>query len=287
MKLSRMSALTQRLLVGTGSIISVLICVFFSTSPYFRPFFPILTAAFISTAVWEYCQMAYHKGHAPLSGLCITGTVLYVLSVFFALQTPYAKSFPQISLFLILATVFLYYFFKGRDPLVNTALTLFPIGYLAIPLSCIISINYFPFSDATTWGHDGRLWLLYAAATTKMFDIGGYFFGKQMGRHLLSPMISPKKTWEGAIGGLSFALITSVLFTNLIEMSIPTALLLGVAIAILAQFGDLAESILKRDTGVKDSSHMPGLGGSLDMVDSLVFTLPFVYLFLVLTHGAN
>lgn len=282
-----MSALTQRLLVGTGTIISVLICVFFSTSPYFRPFFPIIIAAFVSTAVWEYCQMAYHKGHAPLSGLSIIGTVLYVVAIFFSTQTVHARAFPQIALLIILGVTFLYYFFKGKDPFVNTALTLFPIGYLAMPLSCLLTINYFQFSEPNSWGHDGRLWLLYATATTKMTDIGGYFFGKQFGSHLLSPVISPKKTWEGAIGGLVCAVLTSIAFTSLIDMSLVAAVFLGICIAILAQFGDLAESILKRDTGVKDSSHMPGLGGTLDIVDSLVFTLPFVYLFLIYAHAGS
>lgn len=287
MKLSRMNAVAQRLLVGTGTIIAVFISVFLSTSPYFRPFFPILTAAFISTAVWEYCQMAYHKGYSPLSGLSIIGTVLYVFGIFFSTQTPFAHAFPQIALFITLTGTFLYYFFKGRNPLVNTAITLFPIAYLAIPLSCIISINYFHFTEGSPVVQDGRLWLFYAAATTKMSDIGGYFFGKQIGRRLLSPMISPNKTWEGAIGGLCCAVLTSYLFTYVVELGVATSIILGVIIALLAQFGDLAESLLKRDTGFKDSSHIPGLGGSLDMVDSLVFTLPFVYLFLVLTYGAN
>lgn len=287
MNISRMSALTQRLLVGAGTVITVLFCIYFSTTPYIQALFPIITTAFISTAVWEYCQMAHHKGNAPLSNLSIIGTVLFIVSVFFSTQTSYANALPQIVLLLSLAATFFYYFFKGKDPLNNIALTLFPIGYLAMPLSCILMINYFEFSEPDFWGHDGRVWLLYAIATTKMTDIGGYFFGKLFGSRLLSPIISPKKTWEGAIGGLICAVITSVAFTKLIDLSVVAAIILGVCIAILAQFGDLAESILKRDTGVKDSSHIPGLGGTLDIVDSLVFTLPFVYLFLVIVHGGN
>lgn len=285
MKMSQLSVVKQRLLMGTGTIIVVLISIFFSTSPFFLPLFPLLTAAFISTAVWEYFQMVFHKGYTPLARLSIVSTAIYTLAVFFSTQTPHAKVLPQIILLLILASSFLYYFYKGRDPLINISLSLFPIGYLAIPLSCILSINYFHFPEG--YAHGGRIWLLYVIATTKMTDIGGYFCGKQFGKRLLSPMISPKKTWEGAIGGLLFALLTSYLFSFLLDIYPITGLLLGLAIAVLAQFGDLAESLLKRDTGIKDSSQMPGLGGSMDIVDSLVFTLPFVYIYLLLTHSIN
>ncbi len=225
--------------------------------------------------------MAFHKGYAPLNGLSIINTVIYVFAVFLATQTPQAHAFPNIALMLILGSFFLYYFYKGSDPFINTALSVFPLAYLVIPLSCIIRINYFEFPAGSV--QDGRFWLLYAIMTTKMSDIGGYFFGKQWGRHLMSPMISPNKTWEGAVGGLACALFSSFLFTYLIDMNWQTSVLLGVIIAVLAQFGDLAESLLKRDAGIKDSNQMPGLGGSLDIVDSLVFTLPFVYIFLLIT----
>ncbi len=87
------------------------------------------------------------------------------------------------------------------------------------------------------------------------------------------------------MGGLCLAVVTSYFFTYFTQMEIPVAIMMGMSIAILAQFGDLAESLLKRDAGVKDSSHIPGLGGILDMVDSLVFTLPFVYLYIIHTYG--
>lgn len=225
--------------------------------------------------------MAFHKGYSPLNSLCIVSTIAYVFAVFFGTQIAKARPLAEIVLILSLAGFFIYYFVKGKEPLVNTALSLFTLAYLAIPLSCIIRINYFEFP--ASFPEDGRLWLLYTLMVTKMTDVGGYFIGKQWGRNLLSPMISPKKTWEGAIGGLLCAVLTSYLFTYLIGLSGIASVILGILIAILAQFGDLAESLLKRDAGVKDSSHMPALGGSLDIVDSLVFTLPFVYIFLLIT----
>lgn len=279
MKLSQLSGFNQRLLMGTGSILIVVLSIFFSKAPFFLPLFALLTAAFVATTVWEYCQMALHKGYAPLATLSITSAVIYTLSLFLSTQLPSAHILPQLTLLAILAASFFYFFYKGRDPILNVSLSLFPIAYLAIPLGCILTINYFPF--LATEPQDGRYWLFYALATTKMSDIGGYFCGKQFGKHLLSPMISPKKTWEGAIGGLILAVLTSYLFSFLLEISSLTAVILGVVIAILAQFGDLAESLLKRDAEFKDSNDLPGLGGSMDIADSLVFTLPLVYLYLL------
>ena len=281
MTVERMSPMNERLLVGSGIFLLVIISIFFSTFHYFHPIFVVLTGALIGTAVWEYCQMAFHKGYAPLTVLSVISTVVYVFAVFLATKNPWLQSLPEIVLTVTIAGFFVYYFFKGKEPLVNTALSLFPIAYLAIPLSCIIRINYFDFPAHLP--QDGRLWLLYGVMVTKMTDVGGYFVGKKWGRTLLSPMISPNKTWEGAFGGLVCAVLTSYIFTYFIGLHWWAAVILGFVISLLAQFGDLAESLLKRDTGIKDSSHLPALGGSLDILDSLVFTLPFVYLFLLVT----
>lgn len=285
MKLSGMSTFSQRLLLGTATMIVVLLSIWFSSIPYFRLVFVALTALLICSAVWEYCQLALHKEYKPLTGASLAASLLYPFAVFLSISTHHAYPFPQLTLLLILAGVFLYYFFQGTNPLVNTALTLFPVGYLVLPLTCILSINYF-FPEGSHEGN-GRLWLLYTIVTTKMSDVGGYFFGKQFGRIPLSPVISPKKTWEGTLGGVFCAALASYLFSSFMGISLVLSLFLGVWLAILAQFGDLAESLLKRDSGVKDSSHIPGLGGTLDVVDSLVFTLPFIYLFLLFFYGGN
>ena len=165
----------------------------------------------------------------------------------------------------------------------NLAITLFGIIYLTLPISCALRINYFFPEQAA---QDGRLWLAYVLLVTKMTDIGAYFCGKTLGKNKLAPSISPKKTIEGALGGLGAALITSLIFTllastlTIFPMSFLQSIWIGIAMSVLAQLGDLSESLLKRDAGVKDSSHLPGLGGMLDIVDSLIFTLPLMYLLL-------
>jgi len=128
-----------------------------------------------------------------------------------------------------------------------------------------------------------RYWLLYALCLNWIGDIGAYYVGRRFGRHKLAPVVSPGKSWEGAAASLGVSLLFGFL---LLRWKIPTvspalALALTAAANIAGQFGDLSESGLKRAAGVKDSGTLlPGHGGMLDRVDSTLFTLPVVYLFL-------
>ena len=114
---------------------------------------------------------------------------------------------------------------------------------------------------------------------------------KKFGTHLLAKSLSPKKTWEGLIGGFMTASGASYIFYyldhhlleyNYLNLSLFSAFYWAMLFTIFAQVGDLVESLLKRDAGVKDSNHLPGLGGVLDMLDSLLFTIPLIALALVL-----
>jgi phosphatidate cytidylyltransferase len=123
---------------------------------------------------------------------------------------------------------------------------------------------------------------------TKITDVGAYFVGRLWGKTKLSPTLSPKKTVEGAAAGFISAVIASILihfagrqfFNSHFGLSFVESIWLGMLIGVFGQIGDLAESLLKRDAVVKDSNTLPGLGGVLDMVDSLLFTAPIVYFFI-------
>ncbi len=125
------------------------------------------------------------------------------------------------------------------------------------------------------------MWLAIALLGTWICDTGAYFVGRAWGKHRFFPQISPKKTLEGAIGGFVTGVIAvALLGYGLVRLNIAVGLILGVLIVLAATFGDLAESVIKRQVGVKDSGQIiPGHGGMLDRLDSLMFVTPLVYCF--------
>lgn len=122
----------------------------------------------------------------------------------------------------------------------------------------------------------GLIWFVVLLAIVFMGDIGAYTAGLLVGRHKLMPSISPKKTIEGSLGGLAFSIATAAASQSLLpHVALPSLLLLGLGVAVVAQFGDLFESLLKRVAEVKDSGQlMPGHGGILDRVDGVLFASP-------------
>ena len=284
----QLSQLQQRLAMGSIGTILTLIVIFLSSVPAFKPIFTAAIAATISVAMWELYQIYIAKGLEPAQKIGITFGAVYALAVAISTQYHAAAMLPELVLLVSLLSFFLYYFSKGSSPLLNLSATVFGIIYLAVPLSCMIRIAYFFGPDAL---QDGRWWLLYLVAVTKMTDTSAFFVGKKFGREKLAPYISPKKTWEGALGGFIGAIamsvavkfIATIFDIHSFGLTLWQSLWMGAGIGIFAQFGDLSESLLKRDGGVKDSNHLPGLGGMLDIVDSLVFSAPLLYIFLKAT----
>ncbi|MBC7259564.1 MAG: phosphatidate cytidylyltransferase [Chloroflexi bacterium] len=125
---------------------------------------------------------------------------------------------------------------------------------------------------------NGLAWAAIALVTTWISDSGAYFVGTWLGRHKLAPRLSPKKTWEGIVGGWLTAEVAAVLLGRLVGLTTPQGLTIGLAVAVLAPLGDLSISMMKRQVGVKDSGNLiPGHGGMLDRLDSLLFVVPAVY----------
>ena len=132
----------------------------------------------------------------------------------------------------------------------------------------------------------GNAWLFTLMAMTWGSDTGAYFTGRAFGKHKMAPILSPKKSIEGAVGGFASALIAAFIARAIAfpHLSVWQIVLLAVVANFLAQTGDLAESLLKRSFGVKDSGKtIPGHGGVLDRVDALIFSAPWVYIFAILT----
>ena len=169
--------------------------------------------------------------------------------------------------------------------IVAIATTLFGLMYVPWLFNFVQKINFFP-------GVDGRFYVLYFILVTKFSDTGAYVVGSLIGRHKLIPRISPGKTWEGFGGAIFLSTAASLVFVHFLGDKMPGmnrlhAVILGVLLSMTAVIGDLIESLFKREAGVKDSGRLfPGIGGILDLLDSLLFNAPIMYLYLrhILTH---
>lgn len=168
---------------------------------------------------------------------------------------------------------------SNPDGLLAISTTLFGLMYVPWLLNFVQKINFIP-------GADGRLFLIYFLVVTKFSDMGAYATGSVFGRHKMVPRISPGKTWEGFAGALVFSVGASLLIATLAGerltgMNPRHAILLGLILAVGAVVGDLIESLFKREAGLKDSGRLfPGIGGILDLLDSILFNAPLMYLYL-------
>jgi phosphatidate cytidylyltransferase len=174
---------------------------------------------------------------------------------------------------------------SGASGITAIATTLLGLMYVPWLLNFIQKINFFP-------GVEGKFFLLYFILVTKFSDMGAYSIGSLIGRHKMIPRISPGKTWEGFAGAVLVSTAASLVFVHffggrMAGMNFLHATILGIILSVTAVIGDLIESLFKREAGVKDSGHLfPGIGGILDLLDSLLFNAPIMYLYLrhILSH---
>jgi len=163
--------------------------------------------------------------------------------------------------------------------------TIFGVLYVSWLLGFLLKIYFF--ATPTGTGFDPGYCLLFFILVTKCSDIGAFLLGSMIGRHKMIPKVSPAKTWEGLVGALLLSTTASLLMAHywgadkLGGMTILHAVALGPLLGVGAVLGDLVESVFKRDSGVKDSgSFFPGIGGILDLLDSLLFNAPLMFLYL-------
>jgi phosphatidate cytidylyltransferase len=261
-----------------------------------------LLAIASAIAAWEFFRLARATGLTPLDdvGIVIAGlTPLVVHARFLGLYEP-GSSIGVLSLaaIVLLAVLALTIWIRGvaEKPIGAVSTTIFGAAYTGGMLSFGYAIRYHDYAFApasislgrSTFGlASGGLLLLLPVLATWASDTGAYAVGRTMGRHKLLPSVSPGKTIEGSVGGLLGSVLVTWLLTRWLLR--PAAhldfrwapvgvILFGAMVSAVGQVGDLAKSLLKRDAGVKDSSTLiPGHGGVLDRVDSLLFVLPVSY----------
>lgn len=284
----QLTDLNKRLSVSLISIAILAILMIFSDHFLIKTILVLFVAAFAGIGVWEYGQFAKAKQFRPALKAMIIVAVCEVFAFFAAHKLIVFSQMPAIVLSAGAVLFFLLHFKDVSDSLAHVAVEFFGVCYVAVPLSFMLAILYPISSSGMSW--DGRWWLVYLIVVTKITDVGAYFVGRLFGRIKLAPFLSPKKTVEGAIAGLVCAVLCSIgmslmgswIDSPLFNLPMLSAVILGICIGLAGEIGDLAESLLKRDAVVKDSGDLPGLGGILDMVDSLLLTAPIVYFYLKL-----
>ena len=250
-----------------------------------------LISVFGLISLWEFYGMLDHRGlpNFKVTGM-VCGAVMLCGSFYYFSHFGLARSydFETAVLLLFLLTVITRQMFarlRADEPLQTMAYTLFGLLYVLWLFNFMTKILYVV-PRSPEGAVMGQFYCLYLIAVTKFSDMGAYLTGSVIGRHPLIPHISPKKTWEGFFGAMGFSLLASLLLFKLMpgHLSVLTwthATILGLLLGFAAVIGDLAESIIKRSTGVKDSGNMlPGIGGALDLIDSLLFTAPLLFFYL-------
>lgn len=224
---------------------------------------------------YELHRMMLHEGYHPLISISLLLSLLFLVAAMLPQLRPLLL---EAGLALALLITFPLLFFRKQldGAMVDWSLTLAIAIYLGWPLSLIPLLRGFEVGFS-----NGLWWLLTLLLSVWGFDTGAFFAGHFFGRHKLAPNISPGKTWEGVVGGLIVSVAASLLFTvRPLGVSWYLAILLGLLIGIAATLGDLAESLIKRQTHVKDSGQfIPGHGGILDRIDSMLFAVIVVYFF--------
>ena len=258
--------------------IPILLYTVWSSSPYY---FAGLAAIAALLALSEFYSLAAKTGCQPfnlvgyVTGLAVLGAFLFRGPDWIPV-TICAAAMGSLALALLRTD-------DTKTALASVSATVFGVVYIAVLVGFLVAVRAVPDRTGTGIPRLAPKSLTLFFALVMMTDTGAYYVGRAIGRHKLAPRISPGKTVEGSIGGLLTAIAVGPLCKVIFFPEIPLwpAMLFGGIIGIVSQIGDLAESLLKRGSEVKDSSTLlPGHGGMLDRLDSILFCAPLLYFFL-------
>lgn len=242
----------------------------------------ILASIFVFLGSKEYVLILQNKGFYPSLKIILFSDAVFAFLAYFNRFDLVAVAFTICSI-----SAFLWVLFRGRQPYIaNVSTTILGFvygGWFPLHLLMIRSLNAENYQGFLKLNiqNDGLGYVIFLFVSIVLTDTGCYYFGKKFGKHKLSPVVSPKKTIEGAIGGTICAVTGGLIVGYFIHLAFYHALILSFLCAFFAQIGDLCESLIKRDAGVKDSGNtLPGHGGFMDRADSYVFTIPVMFYYL-------
>lgn len=237
----------------------------------------VLMAGIAGIGYYEFINISKNKNNYPDPVTGFAAVFLIVLNAYFKLF-----EFGHFMM-LFVPVLFLRELFRNKNSAMNnTGSALLGIFYTGLLPSSVVMIRELYSGNAVLYD-TGAFLIIALLVSIWVCDSAAFFVGSAIGKHKLFPRVSPKKSWEGAIAGFFFSIITMIVMKYLLIdfLSLPDAVMIGVIVGIFGQIGDLAESLIKRDAGVKDSSNLiPGHGGILDRFDSLLYTAPLVYLYM-------
>jgi len=265
--------LKQRVITALWNIPLVIAAVWWDKP---LPWFTILVAVFGLLAAFEFYRIVATKQVQPLTFLGLIWTLLFILSPHF----DYGVTTPLLLTSLVVISL-IWLLRRGlrEGAFVSWAWTIAGVLYVGWLLSFLVALRGL---DA------GRYWVFLALFITFASDTTAYFIGRAWGKRRLAPRISPGKTWEGAVAGVLGAIIVSVAFVKLLGPSLDygQAILLGLLVSVFGQFGDMVESLFKRNMGIKEAGKLfPGHGGVLDRIDSIVFASAVAYYYALSYHA--
>jgi len=265
--------LKHRVITAAVGVPLVILAIWFGD-----PWFSLLIAAAALAGTYEFYHMANFDRREPLIYLGLLWALALVLSPHYPYKSPDVLPIV-ITATMLISLICLLCRPSKEGAFRNWAWTIVGALYVGWMLSYWLSLRGL---------EDGRNWVYLAMLTTFANDTGAFFIGRAMGKHRLAPEISAAKTWEGAIGGLISAILGAVVIATVLNLISPFTfgywqiILLGFLVGFFAQLGDLVESLLKRNMGVKESGNLlPGHGGILDRFDSLIFVGAVVYYYVI------
>jgi phosphatidate cytidylyltransferase len=269
------AALLPRVLVG---VVGIPLLAFAAVTG--GPFLLILIDLMIVLALWEFYRLLKSKGIRPHTILGIGGGLFLSWLVYFQWDIGARALLTFVLMAVMLASLVRR---EGKGSIINMAGTLLGVLYVGL-LSCyFLLLRELP-SQMGYHQRDGGWILLAVFIITWVYDTAAYGVGLRWGKHPLLPRVSPKKSIEGAVGGLFWALLAALLLSRLIFQELLTLrdfLVMALIAGLIGPLGDLVESMIKRDAQAKDTSRiLPGHGGILDRFDSLLFIVPTVYWYL-------